>query len=90
MSFSERQKVLIELCVRSMLQNLMNEDETAIDDFTAILHNLNTGIFGNKSFKFENPSDWKSCREDLLFIIAKLRFDSSQSEKKRNSNVQTV
>lgn len=81
MSFSKRQKVLIELCVRSILQNLLNEDKTTIDDFTAILHNLNTGIFGEKGYNFDDPTDWKSCREDLLFIIAKLRFDSYEKSE---------
>jgi len=78
MSFSKRQKVLIELCVRSMLCNLLNEEKTSIDDFTAILYNLNNGSFGKRQYIFKDPTDWESCKEDLLFIVAKLRFESEE------------
>lgn len=70
MSFTEKQKVLIELCVRNMLCNLLDREERDIHDFTATLHNINIGCFGDKGYKFEDTNDWISCLQDLRDIIA--------------------
>ena len=72
MSFTEKQKMLIELCVRSMLCNLLEREERNISDFTAGLHNINIGSFGEKGYKFEDTNDWISCLQDLRDIIATL------------------
>jgi hypothetical protein len=70
MSFTEKQKMLIELCVRTILCNLLEREERDINDFTAGLHNINIGSFGEKGFKFEDTNDWVSCLQDLRDIIA--------------------
>jgi len=70
MNFNEKQKMLIELCVRQTLCNLLNKEEQSIQDFTAILHNLNVGSFGNKGYKFEDTNDWVSCLQELRNILA--------------------
>lgn len=70
MSFTEKQKMLIELCVRNMLCNLLDREERDIHDFTATLHNINIGCFGEKGYKFEDTNDWIACLQDLRDIIA--------------------
>lgn len=70
--FSDRENILIELCVRSILCNLLDRDKDSIEYFTATLHNLNIGSFGNKKYKFEDTNDWISCLEDLRSIVRKL------------------
>ena len=70
MNFNEKQKILIELCVRTVLCNLLNREKEHIDDFTACLHNLNIGSFGIKGYKFKDTNDWISCLQDLRDIIA--------------------
>ena len=70
MNFTEKQKMLIELCVRNMLCNLLEREERDINDFTAGLHNINGGSFGEKGYKFEDTNDWISCLQDLRDIIA--------------------
>jgi len=79
-SFSERENILIELCVRTVLCNLLDKDKDSIEDFTAGLHNLNIGCFGNKQYKFEDTNDWISCLEDLRSIVRKL---DPEHEKRR-------
>lgn len=71
-SFSERENVLIELCVRTVLCNLLDRNKDSIEGFTAALHNLNVGSFGNKKYNFEDTNDWVSCLEDLRSIVRKL------------------
>jgi len=66
MNFNEKQKMLIELCVRSMLCNLLEREERDINDFTAGLHNINMGCFGEKGYKFEDTNDWISCLQDCV------------------------
>ena len=70
MNFNEKQKMLIELCVRNMLCNLLEREERDINDFTAGLHNINGGSFGEKGYKFEDTNDWISCLQDLREIVA--------------------
>jgi hypothetical protein len=70
MNFNEKQKMLIELCVRSMLCNLLEREERDINDFTAGLHNINMGCFGEKGYKFEDTNDWISCLQDLRDIVS--------------------
>ena len=62
--------MLIELCVRNMLCNLLEREERDINDFTAGLHNINGGSFGAKGYKFEDTNDWISCLQDLRDIVA--------------------
>jgi|TARA_R100000664_G_C2755046_1_gene142702 hypothetical protein len=68
-NFSEKQKILIELCVRNMLCNLLNREERDIKDFTAILHNINIGAFGKKTYKFKDTNNWIACLQDLRDIL---------------------
>ena len=70
MNFTEKQKMLIELCVRTVLCNLLEREERDINDFTAGLHNINIGSFGEKGYKFEDTNDWISCLQDLRDIVA--------------------
>lgn len=70
MNFTEKQKILIELCVRKTLCNLLDKEEESIEDFTAGLHNLNVGCFGEKGYTFEDTNDWVSCIQDLRDIIS--------------------
>ena len=53
-----------------MLCNLLDREERDIHDFTATLHNINIGCFGDKGYKFEDTNDWISCLQDLRDIIA--------------------
>jgi hypothetical protein len=70
MNFTEKQKMLIELCVRTVLCDLLDKEESTIQDFTAGLHNINIGSFGEKGYKFEDTNDWISCLQDLRDIVA--------------------
>jgi len=70
MTFTEKQKMLVELCVRIILCDLLNKEDQTIQDFTAGLYNLNNGSFGEKGYKFEDTNDWVSCLQDLRDIIA--------------------
>jgi len=72
MIFTEKQKVLIELCVRRVLCELLNEEKKAINNFCEQLQNLNIGCFGAKAFKFEDTDNWIDCLKDLRAIIATL------------------
>ena len=72
MNFTKKQEMLIELCVRSVLCDLLDKEESTIQDFTATLHNINVGCFGEKGYKFEDTNDWVSCLQDLRDIIATL------------------
>ena len=55
---------------RQVLCNLLNREEEDIHDFTAGLHNINIGSFGEKGYKFEDTNDWIACLQDLRDIIA--------------------
>ena len=70
MDFTEKQKILIELCVRLVTCDLLNKDDQRIQDFIASLHNLNVGSFGDKGYKFQDTNDWVSCLQELRDIIA--------------------
>jgi len=70
MNFNARQKILMELCVRSVLCSLLDREESTVQDFTAGLHNLNVGAFGDKGYSFQDTNDWISCLQDLRDIIA--------------------
>lgn len=70
MNFTKKQEMLIELCVRSVLCDLLDKEESTIQDFTAGLHNINIGSFGEKGYKFEDTNDWVSCLQDLRDIVA--------------------
>lgn len=72
LKLTEREKMLVELCVRSTLCDLLDKEESTIQDFTAGLHNINIGSFGEKGYKFEDTNDWVSCLQDLRNIIAKI------------------
>ena len=69
MSFTTRQKMIIEACVRTTLCNLLEKDQNTIYDFTGCLYNINQGGFGKKDYKFDNTFDWVSCLEDMRDII---------------------
>ena len=70
LNFTGKQKMLIEVCVRIMLYELLLKDQQHIHNFTAHLHNLNTGGFGEKEYFFEDTTDWVSCLQDMRDIIA--------------------
>lgn len=72
LELTDREKMLVELCVRSILCDLLDKEEETIQDFTAGLHNINIGSFGEKGYKFEDTNDWVSCLQDLRDIIAKI------------------
>lgn len=70
MKFTERQKMIIENCVRMTLGDLLDKDPNVINNFTGGLFNINNGIFGNKKYKFKDPEDWIYYLEDMREIIA--------------------
>jgi len=70
--FSDREKVIVEACVRMVLGQLLDRDSVSISDFKAVLYNLNVGSFGNKSYKFEDTNDWVSCLKDMRSIVEAL------------------
>jgi len=69
MSFTTRQKMIIEACVRITLCDLLEKDQDTIEDFTAVLFNINQGGFGKKDYKFDNACDWLSCLEEMRNIL---------------------
>jgi hypothetical protein len=66
------EKMVMELCVRSVLCRLLNQDEEAIEDFTSILHNLNIGAFGDQGFLIEDTDNWVGQLETLRSCLHKL------------------
>lgn len=82
MNFTTRQKMIVENCVRRVLCDLLDREQVAIDDFTAGLHNINIGSFGDKDYKFDDTNDWIGCLQDMRDIIALLdpKFEKHRLE----------
>lgn len=83
-TFTNHEKMLVELCVRSMLCNLLNKDESAIDDFTGILFNLNGGCFGDQEHYIKDTDDWVFQLQTLRECLTKLM---AEDRKKLNKEV---
>ena len=66
------EKMLLELCVRMVLCELLNEDKHTIEDFTAVLHNLNIGAFGDQGFLIEDTDNWIAQLDTLRSCLHKL------------------
>ena len=68
-NLQEKDTILIEACIRTVLCHLLNDEETTRQDFEAILHNINVGVFGDKKYEFEDtswPAQLKPLKEVLL------------------------
>jgi hypothetical protein len=71
-SVSSREKILVELCVRTVLCSLLDNEKDAREDFDCGLYNLNNGSFGKKDYVFSKSDNWQTCLEDLRSIIANI------------------
>jgi len=75
-TLTNHQKMILELCVRSVLCSLLNEDKDFIDDFTAGLFNLVKGHFGDQKLLVEvDPNDWVGQLDVLRELLSKLETD---------------
>lgn len=73
---TNHQKMILELCVRSVLCSLLDKDADAIDDFTAGLFNLVKGHFGNQELEEEvDPDDWIAQLDVLRELLSKLETE---------------
>ena len=69
-------KMILELCVRSVLCGLLNEDQDSIDDFRAGLFNLVKGNFGDQRFLLAvDPDDWIAQLDVLRSLLGKLETE---------------
>lgn len=46
--------ILVELCVRQVFSMIINHDEDALRDFSAILQNIRSGIFGYRTLEVKD------------------------------------
>ena len=67
----EKEKILVETCVRMVLADLLEKNEVSQMDFEAILHNINVGCFGEREVDFDDIS-WVKQLETLRRILMKL------------------
>ena len=73
---TNHQKMILELCVRSVLCGLLNENKDAIEDFTAGLFNLVKGNFGDQELEEDvDPKDWVAQLDVLRSILSKLETE---------------
>ena len=73
---TNHQKMILELCVRSVLCGLLNENKDAIEDFTAGLFNLVKGNFGNQGLEDDvDPNDWLAQLDVLRELLSKLETE---------------
>lgn len=69
-------KMILELCVRLVLCELLEEDKNMIDDFTAGLFNLVKGHFGDQKLLVEvDPNDWIAQLDVLRTLLDKLETE---------------
>ena len=73
---TNHQKMILELCVRLVLCELLEEEQDVIDEFTAGLFNLVKGNFGDQKLEEEiDPNDWVAQLDVLRVLISKLETE---------------
>lgn len=74
-TLTNNEKVILELCVRSVLCDLIDEDTEAIESFQGTLFNLVQGHFGAQHCTIKDPMDWFAQLQVLRTLIQKLQTD---------------
>ena len=72
LELSDKEQMLLEAALRIVLNDLMDCEEMMIEDFTAVLTNLNRGSFGKKNIQLEDPNDWMGVLPDMREILDRL------------------
>jgi hypothetical protein len=73
---TNHQKTILELCVRLVLCELLEEEQDVIDEFTAGLFNLVKGNFGDQELEEEvDPNNWIAQLDVLRSLIRKLETE---------------
>lgn len=68
--------MILELCVRLVLCELLEEEQDVIDAFTAGLFNLVKGSFGDQRLLLEvDPNDWIAQLDVLRSLLGKLETE---------------
>jgi hypothetical protein len=73
--FTNHEKMLVELCLRSILCDLLNGEKEAIWSFTATLFNMNNRSFGDQEHYIEDTNDWFSQIPILRQALLKLQTE---------------
>jgi len=69
-------KMILELCVRLVLCELLEEEQDMIDTFQAGLFNLVKGSFGDQRLLLEvDPDDWIAQLDVLRSLLGKLETE---------------
>lgn len=72
LELSDREQMLLESVLRMVLSDLLDGDPMTVEDYTAVLTNLNNGSFGEKQYKFDDPNDWMTTLLDLRTLLDRL------------------
>ena len=81
-TLNNKEMVVVEACVRLVLCDLLNHNEDSQLSFESILHNLNTGLFGEKSVQIENTT-WLKNLDALRGILCKINPNESKKDQHR-------
>lgn len=46
--------ILVELCVRQVFSGIINKDKRTLEDFSSILQNIRSGIFGYRDLEVKD------------------------------------
>ena len=75
-TFTHHEKLLVELCVRTVLCDLLDQEKEAIWSFIATLYNLN--IIGDQEHHVEDTTDWFVQIPVLRQALEKLKTDEER------------
>ena len=73
--FTNHEKMLVELCVRAVLCDLLDKNEDRIWDFVALLFNINNKGFGDQEHYIEDTDDWVAQINVLRQALLKLQTE---------------
>ena len=77
-NLTNHEKMIVELCVRSVLCSLLNQEEEAIWSFTAGLFNMNNKSFGDQEHYIEDTNDWFAQLDVLRQALKKLQTEEQK------------
>lgn len=84
LELSDREQMLLESALRMVLNDLLDGDPMVVEDYTAVLTNLNNGSFGEKPYKFDDPNDWMTTLLDLRNILYRLNPEWVEMRKEHS------
>ena len=84
LKLSDREQMLLESALRMVLSDLLDGDPMVVEDYTAVLTNLNNGSFGEKAYKFDDPNDWMTTLLDLRNILDRLNPEWVEMRKEHS------